>query len=51
MDGPAAGYGVVYHVEILLLFATMAAIGPLVRPTGEAFSRPPSGFGLAELPG
>lgn len=51
MDGPAAGYGVVYHVEILLLFATMAAIGPLVRPTGEAFSRSPSGFGLAELPG
>ena len=28
---PAAGYGVVYHMELFLLFATLVAIGPLVR--------------------
>ncbi len=27
----AAGYGVVYHIEIVLLFAGLAVIGPLVR--------------------
>lgn len=53
--GPAfaernAAYGVVYHTEIALLFATLIAIGPLVRyarAPGEE-QRP---FGLAELPG
>jgi BCD family chlorophyll transporter-like MFS transporter len=29
--GPAVGYDAVYHVEIYLLFATLIAIGPLVR--------------------
>ena len=33
MDTPAAGYSVVYHIEIALLFATLIAIGPLVRRT------------------
>jgi BCD family chlorophyll transporter-like MFS transporter len=28
---PATGYSVVYHVELYLLFATLAAVGPLVR--------------------
>jgi BCD family chlorophyll transporter-like MFS transporter len=28
---PATGYSVVYHVELLLLFITLVAIGPLVR--------------------
>jgi BCD family chlorophyll transporter-like MFS transporter len=51
LTGPAAGYGVVYHIEILLLFATLAAIGPLVRPGGVVPSQPPSRFGLAEVPG
>jgi BCD family chlorophyll transporter-like MFS transporter len=51
LTGPAAGYGVVYHLEILLLFATLAAIGPLVRPGGALPSQPPSRFGLAEVPG
>jgi BCD family chlorophyll transporter-like MFS transporter len=31
--GPDAAYGVVYHIEILLLFATLVALGPLVRRT------------------
>jgi BCD family chlorophyll transporter-like MFS transporter len=47
---PATGYGVVYHVEIVLLFLALAAIGPLVgsRPAQSSAS---SRFGLAELPG
>jgi BCD family chlorophyll transporter-like MFS transporter len=31
LTGPEAGYVAVYLIEILLLFATLAAIGPLVR--------------------
>jgi len=31
LTGPATGYGAVYQIEILLLFATLVAIGPLVR--------------------
>ena len=27
--GPATGYGAVYAIEIILLFATLVAIGPL----------------------
>jgi BCD family chlorophyll transporter-like MFS transporter len=50
MTGPEAGYGVVYHIEILLLFATLVAIGPLVR--NACMPTPPKNrFGLAELPG
>jgi BCD family chlorophyll transporter-like MFS transporter len=46
---PNASYGVVYHIEIALLFATLVAVGPLVRYVSE----PESGrtFGLAEFPG
>jgi MFS transporter, BCD family, chlorophyll transporter len=50
MNNLAAGYGFVYHCEIALLFATLVALGPLVR-RGPAPARPPQGkFGLAELP-
>ena len=31
MDNVATGYSVVYHIEIAMLFATLIAIGPLVR--------------------
>ena len=31
LTGPEAGYGVVYLTEFLLLFVTLAALGPLVR--------------------
>jgi len=46
---PATGYGVVYHLELGLLFATLIVIGPLVRhaPTGKTA---PARFGLAEFP-
>ncbi len=30
LTGPAVGYGVVYHIELLLLLATLVALGPLV---------------------
>jgi BCD family chlorophyll transporter-like MFS transporter len=33
VDGPATGYATVYNLEIGLLFATLIAIGPLVRPS------------------
>lgn len=52
MTGPAVGYSVVYHLEIAFLFATLVAIGPLVRSSeadGTASHR--SGkFGLTEFP-
>jgi BCD family chlorophyll transporter-like MFS transporter len=51
MTGPAAGYGVVYHIEIALLFVTLAAIGPLVGSVRSRPGRSSSQFGLAEFPG
>jgi BCD family chlorophyll transporter-like MFS transporter len=50
LASPATGYSFVYHLELLLLFATLVAIGPLVR---NAVGRKPSTgrFGLAEHPG
>ena len=51
LTGPETGYGAVYHTEILLLFATLVAIGPLVRRTGVPRARPSTSFGLAEFPG
>ncbi|MGF1561234.1 MAG: BCD family MFS transporter [Geminicoccaceae bacterium] len=51
LQHPSTGYGFVYHLELLLLFLTLVAIGPLVRPIG---SKPPEPehhrFGLAEFP-
>jgi len=47
----STGYTAVYYIEILLLFITLVAIGPLVRAAPR--SRPVTGssFGLAEMPG
>ena len=47
----AVGYGVVYQIELLLLFMTLVAIGPLVRHRAEARVSRPTHFGLAEFPG
>ena len=47
MSGPATGYVVVYAFEIVLLFLTLAVVGPLVRGTGAARSRPQPGSGVA----
>ncbi len=54
LSDPAVGYSLVYHLEILLLFAALAAIGPLVRAGGgvQRLSTPTTTrFGLAEFPG
>ena len=46
------GYSFVYHVELLLLFATLVALGPLVRPWGRrAADAAHHRFGLADFPG
>jgi BCD family chlorophyll transporter-like MFS transporter len=47
---PATGYAVVYHIEIALLFVTLVAIGPLVRPAAHREADTPRRFGLAEFP-
>lgn len=50
MDRPGIGYSVVYHCEIALLFATLVAMGPLVRRRVRAEPQH-QGFELAELQG
>jgi BCD family chlorophyll transporter-like MFS transporter len=51
MTGPGVGYSFVYHLEIALLFATLVAIGPLVRIRAAPAARSTQSFGLAEFPG
>lgn len=48
MNTASVGYSFVYHLEFYLLFATLIAIGPLVRIGFRNSS--PARFGLAELP-
>lgn len=50
LNSPATGYSVVYHIEIGLLFATLVAIGPLIRLSNISRYQSQSKFGLAELP-
>lgn len=48
MQNATTGYSVVYHIEIGLLFATLIAVGPLVRTTRKT---PQAGrVGLADFP-
>lgn len=51
MNSPLAGYEFVYSIELLLLFAALVVIGPLVKSHGQHRSRRDSSFGLAEFPG
>lgn len=51
LSDPATGYNAVYHLEIVLLLATLVAIGPLVRPRTLSLPQPSTRFGLAEFPG
>ena len=52
LTSPATGYSFVYHIELYLLFATLVAIGPLVRNPGPAqVQRSSTTFGMAEQPG
>ncbi len=54
LNSPVTGYGFVYNLEIVLLFATLIALGPLVRRSRGAavagHAAQPK-FGLAEFPG
>lgn len=52
LSAPAAGYSVVYHLEIGLLFAALAALGPLASRSIQTphQTRSPR-FGLADMPG
>ena len=45
---PVTGYGAVYHIEILLLFAALIALGPLVRGPRQARTVQP--FALPDFP-
>jgi BCD family chlorophyll transporter-like MFS transporter len=50
LASPATPYTIVWHIEIALLFATLVALGPLVRrsrPSPDGVARP---FGLQEFP-
>ena len=48
LNGHATGYGTVYYIEILLLFASLIAIGPLARHRTE-ISITPHPNGLAPI--
>jgi BCD family chlorophyll transporter-like MFS transporter len=43
-------YSVVYHLEILVLFATFVALGPLVSRSRRVVRQERGAFGLADLP-
>jgi MFS transporter, BCD family, chlorophyll transporter len=50
LTGPATSYGFVYHIEIVLLFAALIALGPLVRRAAPGETESPHPFGLTEFP-
>ncbi len=50
LTGPATGYAFVYHLEVLLLFATLIAIGPLAAFTRRYEATGETRLGLAEFP-
>ena len=49
LTGHATGYGAVYYLEILLLFASLIAIGPLARHRSHTQPTPVDQSGLAPL--
>ena len=50
LTSPGVGYSLVYQVELILLFVTIVAVGPLVRISRKQGDTPQK-FGLAEFPG
>ncbi len=50
LNGPATGYGTVYYIEIILLLASLVAVGPLVRHIVETRLPNSSGFELTRQP-
>ena len=53
LQSPASGYVAVYLIELLAMFATLVALGPLARRRSSAVSSslPPGRVGLAQFPG
>lgn len=51
LQHPATSYGFVYHLELLLLFMALIALGPLVRAGSRHTPAKAGKFGLAEFPG
>jgi BCD family chlorophyll transporter-like MFS transporter len=51
LTGSSVGYGAVYYIEIMMLFVTLAVVGPLARPANQSRPQKQSNFGLAEFPG
>lgn len=51
MTGPATGYTFVYSIEVVLLFATLIAMGPLVRRPNRLTHQSSTELGLAKSPG
>jgi MFS transporter, BCD family, chlorophyll transporter len=51
MTGPVTGYAFVYQLELVLIFAALVAVGPLVRRTQSPIEQNAPNFGMAELPG
>ena len=49
-SSPAIPYSIVYYIEIILLFSTLIALGPLVRSAAHTTTRS-TPIGLAEFPG
>jgi MFS transporter, BCD family, chlorophyll transporter len=50
LSGPTTGYIFVYHVELLMLFLGLAAIGPLAGYRKAEETRNDANFGLSEFP-
>lgn len=50
LNTPATGYSFVYHLEIGLLFITLAAVGPLVRLARPSPQPEAARIGLADFP-
>ncbi len=50
LSRPDISYSFVYHIEIGLLFAALAAIGPLARFSNPRAAARPQSFGLPDFP-
>lgn len=50
LSRPDVPYSFVYHIEIGLLFAALAAIGPLARFSNQRTANQPHSFGLPDFP-
>jgi BCD family chlorophyll transporter-like MFS transporter len=48
LTDPSVAYSMVYHIEMLLLFLTLIAVGPLVKRSRSFSPVPPSTLGLTE---